>query len=314
VCATSIRAMRLAPLLLAGASAWNQHGLRCTTTPSSWRAAAPTMLAGVAWTDLTEDAKRLTDAQIARTIASVAGASGVLCTQLQPADASSEAPSAFPSPGCFVVDDDGCPLMPLASLEALGHLQESKHATFYARAPRGGAAASSVVTLIGEVSQLAEADIEDAQLRAVSDLAGATAEQVAAQQWVRLVPSRVHIFDAVRGVEAWVPPAEYAEAEPNPLAEASAALLSKMNTQHSAALRRFAAVYAGVPADDLGGAELLAVDQMGFDLRVQLGPSAPASLVRAGFKMAPANEEEGISVFMKLFQEAYERQTGTMPA
>jgi len=295
----------------AAVSAWQPL---CVKHSAQLRSRVPSMLAGVAWTDLTEDAKRLTDAQIARTVALVAGASGVLCTQLPVADASSEGTAAFPSPACFVVDGDGCPLMPLASAEALSNLQQSKHATFYARAPRGGAAASSVVTLIGQVSEVSEADVEDDQLRVVSELAGATAEHMAAQPWVRLVPSRVHVFDAVRGVEAWVPPAEYADAEPNPLAEASATLLSKMNTQHAAALRRFAAVYAGVPSDDLAAAELLAVDQMGFDLRVQLGPSAPASLMRAGFKMAPGNEEEGTSLFMKLFQEAYERQTGTMPS
>ena len=39
---------------------------------------------------------------------------------------------------------------------------------------------------------------------------------------------------------------------------------------------------------------------------------APTSVVRAGFKQPPANEEEFTSVFMKLFQEAYERQNGFM--
>jgi len=229
-----------------------------------------------------------------------------------PADGAGPPGAAFPCAAGFVVDEDGCPLMPLNSAEALSNLQHSKLCTFYARAPAGGAASSSVITLIGEVNQLSEADVADEQLRAVSELIDESAEEVGARPWVRLVPSRVHIFDAVRGAEAWVPPAEYAEAEPNPLASASATLLSKMNTQHGAALRRFAAVYAGVPSEDLAGAELLAVDQMGFDLRVQLGPSAPTSLVRAGFKMAPANEEEGISLFMKLFQEAYEREKGFM--
>ena len=252
--------------------------------------------------------RRLTDAQIARTVALVSGANGVLCTQLS-ADIGPEG-AVFPTPAPFVVDSDGCPLMPIASAEAMSNLQQSKLATFYARSPIGGAASGSVVTLIGEVEMVAEADIEDDQLRTVCQCAGEAAEQVAARPWVRLVPTRVHLNDAVRGAEAWVPPAEYADAEPNPLADASPTLLSKMNTQHAAALRRFAAVYAGVPTEDLAVAELLAVDQMGFDMRVQLGPSAPTSLVRAGFKMPPTNEEESTSIFMKLFQEAYERQNG----
>ena len=257
--------------------------------------------------------RRLTDAQIARTVALVGGAHGVLCSQLA-ADGAPEDGAPFTCPAPFVVDDDGCPLMPLASAESMSNLRNNNKATFYARAPPAGAAAGSVVTLIGEVQEVAESDIEDAQLQAASKCAGASTEAVAARPWVRLVPSRVHMFDAVREVEAWVAPADYSAAEPNPLAEASTTLLHKMNTQHAAALRRFAAVYAGVPADDLAMAELLAVDQMGFDLRVQLGPSAPTSVVRAGFKMPPANEEESTSIFMKLFQEAYEREHGVRTA
>jgi hypothetical protein len=45
---------------------------------------------------------------------------------------------------------------------------------------------------------------------------------------------------------------------------------------------------------------------------LQLGPSAPPSTIRGGFKMPPANAEEGTSLFMKLFQEAYERENGFM--
>ena len=129
---------------------------------------------------------------------------------------------------------------------------------------------------------------------------------------MRLTPERVHVYDAVRSVESWIAPSEYAEAEANPLAPAARVLLEKLNTQHAAALKRFASVYAGVPAADLSLAEVISIDQMGFDMRMQLGPSAPTTTLRAGFKMPPANAEEGTSVFMKLFQEAYERENGFM--
>ena len=45
-------------------------------------------------------------------------------------------------------------------------------------------------------------------------------------------PERVHVSDAVRNVQTWVPSSEYAEAEPNPLAEASESLLSKMTSTY----------------------------------------------------------------------------------
>ena len=37
---------------------------------------------------------------------------------------------------------------------------------------------------------------------------------------------------------------------------------------------------------------------------------APAQVRRVGFKMPPQNLEEALSLFMKLFQETYERQQG----
>jgi len=300
--------------VLAAAAAYQPGGLSLSSrTPAVLSCERRVSAAPIAaaWTDLTEEAKRLTDAQIARTVAQVAGANGVLCSRLA-ADGAPEDGAAFSSAVPFVVDREGCPLMPVASAVAMSNLQQNSMATFYARAPPAGAAAGSVITLIGEVTTVAEADVDDQQLRDVSQCAGETAEVLASRPWVRLVPSRVHMYDAVRQHEAWIAPAEYSTADANPLADASAALLQKMNTQHASALRRFAAVYAGVQLDELVSAELLAVDQMGFDLRVQLGPSAPPSLVRAGFKMSPANAEESTSMFMKLFQEAYERENGSM--
>jgi len=299
--------------VLAAAAAYQPRGPLPSRTPAVLSCERRVSAAPVAaaWTDLTEDAKRLTDAQTARTVAQVAGANGVLCSSLA-ADGAPEDGAAFPNAVPFIVDREGCPLMPVASAVAMSNLQQSTMATFYARAPAAGAAAGSVLTLIGEVAAVAEADVDDQQLADVSRWAGESAEVLAARPWVRLVPSRVHMYDAVRQHEAWVAPADYSTADANPLADASAALLHKMNTQHAPALRRFAAVYAGVPPDELVSAELLAVDQMGFDLRVQLGPSAPPSLVRAGFKLSPANLEESTSMFMKLFQEAYERANGSM--
>jgi hypothetical protein len=256
--------------------------------------------------------RRLSDAQIARTVASVAP-EAVLCTQLM-IEGEGASASTFTSPAPFVVDETGCPLVPLYSAEAARNLQACEHISFYARAPRGGAAGASVVTLIGSIDANAPSEevLGDDQLKAVSQTTGETAEALAARQWVRVVPERVHVFDAVRNVEAWVAASDYADAQPNPLARAATTLLSKINDQHAPALRRFAAIYAGVPLGDLVSAELLSVDQSGFDMRIQMGEEAPPSLVRAGFAQGPTNEEEATSLFMKLFQEAYERQNGFM--
>ena len=258
------------------------------------------------WTDLTEDAKRLTDASIARTVASVAK-EGVLCTDIAGFDGN------FLSSSPFLVQKTGDLIMPIAFAEVATNLAESKSVTFHAKAPRGGAASESALSLMGTVAMLnVDDDISEADIKDVSTSSGKSVEELAKQTWVRLSPERVHVSDAVRNVQTWVPSSEYAEAEPNPLAAAATTLLGKLNNQHTLALLRFAAIYTGLPTKELSTAEVISVDQMGFDMRVQLSTSSTPSLVRAGFKLPPANAEEGTSIFMKLFQEAYERENGSL--
>ena len=279
--------------------------LRC----QSARLSAP-VASSTAWVDLTDEAQRLTDAQMARTVAAVCS-EGVLCTQLS-VDAGGEG-AAFTSHAPFVVDADGCLLTPMASAEVQTNLAANGAASFHMRAPRGGAASGSAVTLIGAAEEYPTDEVLDEQLMRLSKATGDSVEELAARPWRRFVPARVHLADGVRGVEAWLPASEYAEAEANPLAAATTTLLGKINGQHGPALRRFAAIYAGVqPASDVAEAELLCVDQLGFDMRVKLGEMAPSTLMRVGFRMPPTNEEEGTSLFMKLFQEAFEREHGSI--
>ena len=278
------------------------------------RAPVPQLLAtapstmSTKWSDLVDEAQRLTDAQAARTVAAVCS-DGVLVTRVSAPGAEGAALSSY---AAFVVDEQGCPLTPLSSQEAAANLERDSTASFYACAPRGGAASGSSITLVGAAEKVSVDDVDDAMLSRFSQLTGASAEELATRPWCRLVPQRVHLQDAVRGSEAWVPVSEYTSADPNPLAPSAATLLHKINTQHLPALRRFAAIYTGVPSDSIAEAELLGVDQLGFDLQAKLNAAAPRTVMRIGFRAPPANEEEGISVFMKLFQEAYEREHGFM--
>lgn len=299
--------MRLAPLL--PLLAWQPlpSALRCQST----RLSSAPVASSTAWVDLTDEAQRLTDAQTARTVAAVCS-EGVLCTQLS-ADAGGEG-AAFTSYAPFVVDDNGCLLTPVPSAEVQANLAASGGAaSFHMRAARGGAASGSAVTLIGVAEEHPTDEVLDDQLMRLSKVTGDSVEELAARPWRRIVPARVHLADGVRGVEAWLPASEYAEAEANPLAAATTTLLAKINGQHGPALRRFAAIYAGVqPVSEVEEAELLCVDQLGFDLHVKLGAMAPPTLMRVGFRMPPTNEEEGTSLFMKLFQEAFEREHGSL--
>ena len=57
---------------------------------------------------------------------------------------------------------------------------------------------------------------------------------------------------------------------------------------------------------------MLGVDQLGFVLRVETVGNAAAGgdVRRIGFKLPPQNLEEALSLFVKLFQESWERSEG----
>ena len=73
---------------------------------------------------------------------------------------------------------------------------------------------------------------------------------------------------------------------------------------------RLAAQIVGVPTAEVVTSEVLGVDQLGFDVRVDL--AGGSELRRVGFNQPPQNLEEALSLFMKLFQEAWEREAGLL--
>ena len=284
-------------------SATPPHHL-CARTPPPPHACATTT---TPWTELVEGtSERLTDAQCAKTVTSVVS-EGVLSTHF---DGDGDGLN-FNSHVDFFADEQGCPVFLLQSDQAADNLAAAASAGFFARAPRGLAQAGSSVRLTGSVEAYLSDEITDDKLVAMAAQTGLSVEQLAAAAWRRLVPARVHLTDVVRQVEAWVAPSDYADAEANPLAKSTAALLAKVNGKHAADLARFASVYTG--AGRVVAAELLLVDQLGFDMRVLsegAGGAPERTTHRVGLQMPPQNEEEAVSAFMKLFQEAYERENG----
>jgi hypothetical protein len=56
--------------------------------------------------------------------------------------------------------------------------------------------------------------------------------------------------------------------------------------------------------------QILSVDPLGFDLAIGNGNGPDSNTLRIGLKVGPQTREEAISIFSKLFQEAYARQQG----
>ena len=91
------------------------------------------------------------------------------------------------------------------------------------------------------------------------------------------------------GRMSWVDPAEYAAAEPDPIAPVAAGIIEHMNADHADAQVLYCRYLAGRPATT--AASMSSVDRYGFDL-VAESPSGRAA-VRLGF---PAPCRDGTDV------------------
>jgi heme iron utilization protein len=68
------------------------------------------------------------------------------------------------------------------------------------------------------------------------------------------------------GVMGWIAAPEYAQAHPDPLADAAAGILQHMNADHQDAMVLLARVFAGTEAQE---AVMTSVDRLGFHLRMK---------------------------------------------
>ena len=100
----------------------------------------------------------------------------------------------------------------------------------------------------------------------------------------------------------WVTAAEYARAHPDPLADAAPGILEHMNRDHADALVEYARHFAGEVADE---ATMVAVDRLGFKLRVRQGERL--SSVRIAFPREVVTAEQSREILIAMLREARAR-------
>jgi len=266
------------------------------------RMAVPSMV--TPWADIVtgEKAQRLTDASAAKTVLTVCSG-GTLCTPL------ADGGSGFMSHASYVLDDDGFPAFPLADSQATVNLRDavSKDGTSPVSFFVHGTAST---TLLGHVESFDVTSLSEYTRKLALERSGLSDEALMSAAWRRVVPERVYYTDPIRGSESWVAASDYTAATANPLAGANAELIRRLAARQPDLLR-VGAAFADVSVDEVESCEVLGVDQLGFDLRtVTLDGAQDGEVRRVGFKMPPQNQEEALSLFMKLFQEVYERQQG----
>ncbi|MGH7401720.1 MAG: HugZ family protein [Candidatus Rokuibacteriota bacterium] len=105
------------------------------------------------------------------------------------------------------------------------------------------------------------------------------------------------------GAMDWLEVHGYETAHPDPLADAAAGIIEHMNRDHADALVLYARVLGGLPAE---AAEMVAVDRLGFKLRVRAADGLHGR--RIGFPREIAGVEECRAVLIEMIADLRTRR------
>lgn len=174
----------------------------------------------------------------------------------------------------FALDAAGAPLILMSTMaEHARNLAADPRASLLVTAGGEGAGRLAVAraTLVGTVGPVE--DQEAATARYLEVHPGAF--------WARFPDFSVHRLgiEAIRyvrgfGEMSWVDPADFANAEPDPIAPAEAGIVDHMNADHRDAMAAMVAAFLQVE----GEAEevtMLACDRYGIEVRIELAPREP---------------------------------------
>jgi len=117
----------------------------------------------------------------------------------------------------------------------------------------------------------------------------------------RLAVEDVYVVGGFAAMD-WVDADGYRAARPDPLADVAAGIMSHMNRDHADALVTFARVLAGAEADE---ASMVAVDRLGFKLRIKQGDRIHAA--RIPFPREVTTAEESRQVLIEMLRDARSR-------
>jgi hypothetical protein len=101
------------------------------------------------------------------------------------------------------------------------------------------------------------------------------------------------------GVMGWVSAAEYAQAEPDPLADAAVEIIRHMNADHKDALAALTRAFAGIEAQEV---EMTSVDRLGFHVRAKTQDGVRGA--RIAFSQEVRNSAETKKVMVEMVQQA----------
>ena len=257
-----------------------------------------------------QGARTPTQAERARTL--VAGTvDGTLSTvALDPAG------YPFGSIVTYALDGRGRPLVLMSDLaEHARNLDADPRASLLATAGGDGAGrlAAARATLVGTCTRLGDDEQEAATARYLEVHPGAF--------WARFPDFSVHRLEveAIRyvrgfGEMGWVAPADYGDAEPDPLADAEAGVVDHMNDDHTDALTTLVAAFLDVDGE-VTDATMTSCDRYGFEVRLTLAPDDGGdepglAFGRLGFLRPLDEADQARTAMVELLRTAKQRPAG----
>jgi heme iron utilization protein len=158
---------------------------------------------------------------------------------------------------------------------------------------------ASRVTLVGNVSTIAEPELAEAR-----DLYLARYEN--SRYWVDFKDFafyRLEVIDVYYvggfGVMGWVTADDHAAAQIDPLAESAAGILSHMNADHADSLVLLARVFGGIESEE---AAMTSVDRLGFSVRLKTAEGMRGT--RIAFLREATTAQETRKVLVEMVKQA----------
>jgi heme iron utilization protein len=202
----------------------------------------------------------------------------------------------------YALDGAGRPVFLISTMAMhTQNLQQDGRAGLLVTQPEasGDPLGAARVTLVGNVSPIAEAEVGEARRLYLE-------RHENSKYWVDFDDFSFFAMDVVDvyyvggfGVMGWITAQEYSQAQPDPLADAAAGILQHMNADHQDALILLARVFAGTEAQE---AVMTSVDRLGFHVRMKTEEGMKGA--RVAFPSEVSTPVETRKVLVEMVQQA----------
>lgn len=202
----------------------------------------------------------------------------------------------------YGLDEKGRPVFLISTMAMhTQNLQADPRSSLLVTQPdaKGDPLGASRVTLLGNVLPIPKPEVAEARKLYL-------ARYPNSKHWVDFEDFsfyRMEVMDVYYvggfGVMGWVSASEYSEGQPDPLADAAAAIIEHMNNDHGDSLVLLARAFAGIESQE---AVMTSVDRLGFHVRLKTSDGMRGA--RIAFSREVVSPAEARTVLVEMVAQA----------